>query len=391
MKRQGFLFTPKPAFGELTVRGKKIVRLSSRKTPKKIERLILPGFISTHIHTVQTHARNTAENLELLDWLTKKIWPFEAKLNPMSAYLSALDGMNECLEFGITTILDMATSRHTHSVFQAARDSGIRAFIGKALMDQGPKSLIDPHPLDELYDLLSEWHGAESNRLHVTLCPRFALSCSEKLLRQIGRISNDLNLLHHTHASENKKECDWIKTNYGLSNIEFLDKMGTLNDKSIIAHGVHLSSRDLSILKKRKSSISHCPASNLKLASGIADIKRMNSINLSLGVDGAACNNLLDPFFEMRLAHLLSRSLHGLKGVSAKQIFQMATLGGAKALCQEQNLGSLELNKYADLVVVKIPSRIRFNPEFAYESLIHSITAADIESVVVAGREVFRN
>jgi len=156
----------------------------------------LPGFVSTHIHTVQTHARNTAENRELLDWLKKVIWPFEASLDKRSAYASAFDGMQESLSKGITCILDMATTHHTNSVFRAAEDSGIRASIGKALMDIGPRSLVEKNPLDEVADLLENWHGHDGGRLQVTLCPRFALSCSRELLVEVGRLSRELKLLH---------------------------------------------------------------------------------------------------------------------------------------------------------------------------------------------------
>jgi 5-methylthioadenosine/S-adenosylhomocysteine deaminase len=379
------IFAPRPFFGSMKVKRGRIESFSSRRLPKKIERLILPGFISTHIHTIQTHARNTAENLELLDWLQQVIWPFEARLTSREAYQSSLTGMKECLDFGITTILDMATTRHTSSVFEAARETGIRAFIGKALMDRGPRNLIDANPLEEVFDLLSHWHGAEGGRLQVTLCPRFALSCSEELLREVGRLTRELGLIHHTHASENLKECRWIEKNYGMSNVELLHKLGTLNEFSVIAHGVHLSARDIRILKDAKCTISHCPVSNLKLGSGIADLTKMSGVNLSLGVDGAACNNLLDPFAEMRFAHLLSRGLHSMKGISARQIFEMATIGGARALHASHSIGTLEVGKLADYLVVRVPERVHFNPDCPYESLLHSICARDVEATFVQG------
>lgn len=387
----GFLFTPKPFYGSLHIKKGKIERLSPSRQPKRIDRVILPGFISTHIHTVQTHCRNHAENLELLDWLEKVIWPFESRLTSKTSYASAKTGMKECLRFGITTVLDMATTRHTHQVFRAAEETGIRAFIGKALMDQGPKNLIEKNPLKEVYDHLEDWHGKCGGRIQVSLCPRFALSCSEDLLRATAKLSNELGLIHHTHASENRRECEWIQRKFGQSNIEFLYKRGALNSKTVIAHGVHLSTGDLKILSKVGAAISHCPTSNLKLASGIADIKRMTGIPLSLGVDGAACNNLLDPFFEMRLAHLLSRGLHGLRGVSAETIFKMATIGGARALHSEKSIGSLEVGKAADLLVIRIPDSIEFNPSYPYESLIHSLTSRDLESVMVNGEKVSKS
>jgi 5-methylthioadenosine/S-adenosylhomocysteine deaminase len=200
----------------------------------------------------------------------------------------------------------------------------IRAFepLSKSADGSWAKIFEGISSLEEVFELLDQWHGREKGRLQVTLCPRFALSCSEDLLKEVGKLSRELHLIHHTHASENKKECDWIQKHFGLSNIGLLHQMNCLNEHTVIAHGVHLSSRDLQILKKSKASISHCPVSNLKLASGIADIKRLANLNLSLGVDGAACNNLLDPFFEMRMAHLLSRSIHGLNGVSAQSILK---------------------------------------------------------------------
>lgn len=388
MKWRGLIYAPKPFFGSLEMKKGRIHKLTSERMPRRIDTLILPGFISTHVHTIQTGARNRAENMELLDWLEKVIWPFEASLNSKTAYQSASNGMRECLKKGITCILDMATTRHTNRVFDAARDTGIRAFIGKALMNRGPRSLIDSNPLDEVFELLNDWHGFDQGRLQVTLCPRFVLSCSDDLLRKVGELSYKLNLLHHTHASENKHECAWIQKRYKKSNIELLEDFGCLNDRSIVAHGVHLSSRDRNILKKRQTRISHCPTSNLKLASGIADIKTLDEmgIPLSLGVDGAPCNNLLDPFFEMRLAHLLSRSQYGLQGVSAQRIFELATINGAKALHADHEIGSIEEGKSADILQIRVPENIEINPRFPFESLIHSITSSDLRRVFVRGK-----
>lgn len=388
MKFKGFVFAPKPFYGELTERHGLIEKIRPERIPKKIERLILPGFVSTHVHTIQTNARNTAENMELLDWLRKVIWPFEAALTPRTAFASAHTGMKECLRHGITSILDMATTRHTNEVFRAAEETGIRAWIGKALMDVGPRNLVEKNPLPEVYDLIDRWHGAEAGRLNVTLCPRFVLSCSEDLLIKVGKISREMEIINHTHASENSAECAWIKKNLGASNVHYLDQKGNLSPWTVLAHGVHLSDSEVKAIKRRGTHISHCPTSNLKLASGIADIKRMESLSLSLGVDGAPCNNRLDPFFEMRLAHLLSRSLHGLKGRSARNIFEMATISGAKALHADKRIGSLEVSKEADLVVIKVPESIVFNPDYPYESLLHSLTAHDIERVFIRGRGV---
>jgi cytosine/adenosine deaminase-related metal-dependent hydrolase len=389
MKVEGFIFSPRPFYGTLTERKGTIESLRSSRTPKAIKRLIVPGMISTHTHTIQTHARNTAENMELLDWLSKVIWPFEAKLNAKTAYASAHTGMRECLSHGITSILDMGTTRHTEKVFEAARDLGIRAWIGKALMDRGPRSLVEKNPLPEVYDLLDRWHGAQDDLLHVSLCPRFVLSCSDDLLKKVGQLSRELEIINHTHASENKRECEWIEKNLKASNISYLARQGNLSPWTVIAHGVHLSEKEVRLLKTSGAHLSHCPTSNLKLASGIADIKRLSHLNLSLGVDGAACNNLLDPFFEMRLAHLLSRGLHGLQGRSARDVFLMATLYGAKALHSEKRIGSLEVGKEADYIVMRVPELVQFNPLYPYESLIHSMTSANIEKVFVRGRCVF--
>lgn len=386
---EGYLFTPKPYYGSVKIKRGQIETIRKSREPKKIKSLILPGFITTHIHTIQTHARNTAENKTLLAWLRDDIWPFESRLTKQKAYASSLDGMKECLSNGITTILDMASTRHTDSVFEAANDIGIRAFIGKALMDHGPKNLVERSPIEEVFHLLDTWHGRTNGRLQVTLCPRFALSCSKNLLKTVGELSSKLSLLHHTHASESEGETAWIRKKYKVTNIGLLEKLQCLNDRTILAHTIHITQADLKLIKKRKTSISHCPTSNLKLGSGLADIQNMKGINVTLGVDGAACNNRLDPFFEMRLAHLLSRHLHGMKGVSAKNIFEMATLKGAKALKSGHALGSLEPGKQADLVVVKVPDRISFNPKFPYESLLHSITSSDVEFVYVSGQKVY--
>ncbi|MBI4041255.1 MAG: 5'-deoxyadenosine deaminase, partial [Deltaproteobacteria bacterium] len=353
----------------------------------------LPGFIQTHVHLCQTLFRNHAEDLELLDWLQKKIWPFEAKLTPAALFLSASLGIAELLKSATTTILDMGTLHHTDELFQSAKISGIRYFGGKAMMDRGESfPLIEDTQasLDETQRLIETWHQKENGRLRYALAPRFALSCSQKLLKACVDLSKKHALIIHTHASENKLECKIVHEQTGKDTIHYLNDLGLCQTKSSFAHGVWLKEDEIQILSDTQTKLTHCPSSNLKLASGIADIPKWLQANIcvSLGADGAPCNNTLNIFQEMRLAALIQKPLYGARALSAQTCVEMATLYGAKALGMEQTLGSLESGKLADVVVIQQNelSQLPNIPDDPYTALVYATSPHCVKDVIVHGK-----
>ena len=357
--------------------------------------LVIPGLIQTHVHLCQTLFRGMANDLELLDWLNLKILPLESAHDEDSLYYSSLLGCAELLRGGTTSIIDMATVRYTDSVFTAADRAGLRYLGGKCMMDHGDKGALPliedtSSSLQESLDLLDRWDGKANGRLRYAFCPRFVPSCSHDLLREIAALSIQYQVPVHTHASENKAEIKLVEGERGNRNIVYLDKLGLCNEKLILAHCVHLDDEEKHILSASHANVSHCPSSNLKLASGIAPIPELISqgVNVSLGADGAPCNNNLNMFIEMRTAALIQKPLHGPTSMPAPTVFEMATLGGAKAMGLETELGSLEPGKKADIVIVDLNQGHTWPDTAAdvYAQLVYQVQAQDVYCTIVDGQ-----
>src|SRR5215471_16909266 len=244
------------------------------------DRMIIPGFVQTHIHLCQTIFRGSADDLSLIDWLRKRIWPLEAAHTPESIYASARLGIAELISGGTTCALTMETVRHTDEVFAAVEETGFRATIGKCMMDKGeklPEALREhtENSIAESVSLLDRWHGCDDDRIRYCFAPRFAVSCTQELLERVGKLSRERGVLVHTHASENKDEIELVTRDTGRTNIEYLNDVGLAYNNVVLAHCVHLSKDDLEVLQKTGTHVAHCPSSNLKLGSGIAPVVEM--------------------------------------------------------------------------------------------------------------------
>ena len=351
--------------------------------------VLLPGFVQAHIHLCQTLFRNQADDLELLDWLSKRIWPMEAAHTDETLNTSALLGIHELLSGGTTCILDMGTIRHTEAIIDAVRTSGIRASVGKCLMDH-PKTTPEylreatGDAISEAEDLFRRYNGAENDRIRVSYAPRFVISCTEKLLMTVQRLAKEQGAVVHTHASENLKEIQLVKKMVGCENIEYLDQIGLTSEQLVLAHCVWLKPNEMNILKRTGTNVVHCPSSNLKLASGLAPIPEMRAkgINVALGADGAPCNNNLDAFQEMKLAALIHKPGNGPRAMRAQEALDMATRDGAKALGWSDIIGSIEVGKKADFVAIDVS-----NPENAVPA--PAISSRKIDSDALASAIVY--
>lgn len=363
-------------------------------------RTVIPGFIQTHIHLCQTLFRGKGDDLELMDWLRKRIWPLEAAHDEESIYYSAMLGIGELLESGTTTIVDMETVHHTEYAFRAIAESGIRAVSGKVMMDKGdevPLALQEKtaESIQQSVDLLEKWNGFDDGRIHYAFSPRFVVSCTEELLKEVKTLSDKYRVKVHTHASENKGEIQIVQEETGMRNVVYLDHLGLANERLILAHCIWLDEEEKRIIQDKGVHMSHCPGSNLKLASGIADTHHLlcNHASVSLGADGAPCNNNLDMFNEMRLAALIQKPIHGPTAMDAKTVFRMATIGGAKAVGMEKEIGSLEIGKRADLAILNLHNFHTF-PSYDVDPIsriVYSATRADVETTIVDGKIVMEN
>jgi 5-methylthioadenosine/S-adenosylhomocysteine deaminase len=363
-------------------------------------KVIIPGLIQTHVHLCQTLFRGQADDLELLDWLRKRIWPLEAAHDEESVYYSALLGLGELIRSGTTSIVDMETVNHTDFAFQAMAESGIRALSGKVMMDYGsevPSMLLEDTDasVQESVRLLEKWHNYDNGRLQYAFCPRFVVSCTEELLVQVRDLSRHYNVKVHTHASENQKEIELVQAERGMRNIVYLEHIGLTGPNLILAHCIWLDEQEKEILHKHQVKVSHCPGSNLKLASGIAEVPDLltRDIVMSLGADGAPCNNNLDMFHEMRLSSHIQKVQHGPTAMDAKTVFKMATNGGAKVMGLEDQIGSIEVGKKADLVIVDLNDFHTYPSSEVdiYGRLVYSATRADVETTIIDGKIVMRD
>ncbi|MEO3947028.1 5'-deoxyadenosine deaminase [Gorillibacterium sp. CAU 1737] len=387
--------------GRIVEIGPNLLPDPSEKVIDAAGRTIIPGFVQTHIHLCQTLFRGKGDDLELLDWLRKRIWPLEAAHDEESIYYSAMLGLGELIRSGTTTIVDMETVRHTDAAFRAMAESGIRALSGKVMMDEKGEE-IPPvlqedtgQSLQESVDLLEKWNGHDGGRLRYAFCPRFVVSCTEPLLTEVRDLSAKYNVMVHTHASENPGEIEIVQARTGYRNIVYLDRIGLANERLILAHCIWLDDEEKRILRERGVHVSHCPSSNLKLASGIADTPGLlhSHVSVSLGADGAPCNNNLDMFNEMRLAALIQKPAHGPTAMDAKTVFRMATIGGARAVGMAKEIGSLEVGKRADLAILNLNDFHTF-PSYDVDPIsriVYSATRADVETTIIDGRIVMEN
>jgi 5-methylthioadenosine/S-adenosylhomocysteine deaminase len=359
--------------------------------------IVTPGLIQTHIHLCQTLFRNLADDLSLLDWLKEKIWPFEAAHKPETLRLSVQLGLSELLKSGTTTILDMGTVHHQDVIFEELISSGIRAFAGKTMMDYGeiPDGLNEKthHSIDESLRLLKKWDNSANGRIRYAFAPRFAISCSDELLIETGRLAKEYNTLFHTHASENQGELELVKKRFGLRNIEVFDKLGFAKENLCLAHCIWLDENEKQLLKAQQIKVLHCPSSNLKLGSGIAAIPEYlkRGIHVSIGADGAPCNNNLDIFNEMRLAALIQKPKFGPQAMPALDVFKLATINGAETLGLRNEIGSLEIGKKADLTFIKLNQVHSIPFDNIYSKLVYSTQANDVEHVMVDGQWIVKD
>lgn len=360
---------------------------------------LLPGFVQAHVHLCQTLFRNRAEDLKLLDWLQQRIWPFEGAHNATSMAISARLGIAELLAGGTTTILDMGSVHHYDRVFTEAERHGIRMAGGKCMMDAGagvPPNMLETAEasLRASDELRQAWHRAANNRLRYAYAPRFALSCSEAVLREVAGLARDHSCLVHTHAAESAEEEEMLLREKRLRSVPFLEKMGIAGAHCCFAHCVQADETEQTLLAHDGTRVAHCPSSNLKLASGVAPIVEMLQLGITvgLGADGAPCNNNLNVWQEMRLAGLLQKLRHGPAALPARTVVELATINGAKCLGWEDQIGSLEIGKKADLVMLRMDGLHAIpGGDDPYSQIVYATSASDVQLTVVDGRVCYEN
>jgi cytosine/adenosine deaminase-related metal-dependent hydrolase len=368
--RSGLILTMNERFdvvdGDVSIRDGRIAAIGSNLAGHHDSTIdarggyVLPGLVQTHVHLCQTLFRGYADDLPLMDWLRTRVWPMEAAHTPDSLRTAARQATTELLCSGTTAVLSMETVHDTDAVFEAVEESGLRATIGKCMMDfdaQAPRRLQETthESIDESLAIGRRWNGAASGRLRAAFAPRFAVSCSRELLEAVASLSSEHGTLVHTHASESPDEQAIVrKMSGGLTNLQYLASLRLTSPLLCAAHCVWVDDREQALLAEHDVKVMHCPGSNLKLGSGIAPVTEMRArgVTVSLGADGAACNNRLDMFDEMRLAAALQALRLSPGALRARDVLGMATREGAKTLGLDDKIGSIEVGKSADVIIV---------------------------------------
>lgn len=356
---------------------------------------VLPGLIQGHLHLGQTFFRGLAEGRRLLPWLRERIWPLEAAHDDESAYWCSLLGAAECLLAGTTTIQDIGIGPGVRGLLRAIDDSGLRALAGMCLMDSGeelPGGLQQDtdDALATTVEIGEQFEQAGRGRLRYLLNPRFILSGSDALWQGIQALSEQRGWPVHTHALEQEEETVTVQAlKQGRDEIRYFDDCGILAGDLRIAHGVWLNDAHLTRVRRERFSVVHCPSANLKLGSGIADVVKIRGAGVPVGVgaDGAACNNDLDPFEELRLAALLQQVKNGPGSFGGLDALRLATSEGARAVGLGGETGSVEVGKAADLMVVSArrPELVAAAQVDVHDLLAFGGSRAAVRHVVVAG------
>ncbi|SDY16042.1 5'-deoxyadenosine deaminase [Halobellus clavatus] len=353
--------------------------------------LLLPGFVGGHVHSVQSLGRGIADDTELLDWLFDYVLPMEASLSAEEMAVAAKLGYLELIESGTTTCIDHLSVAHADRAFEAAGELGIRGVLGKVLMDQrSPEGLEEEADaaLAESERLIDAYHGAFDDRIRYAVTPRFAVSCTEACLRGARDLADAHDGVRiHTHASENRGEIETVEGDTGLRNIHWLDEVGLTGEDVVLAHCVWTDKSEREVLAETGTHVTHCPSSNMKLASGVAPIEDYleRGINVALGNDGAPCNNTLDPLTEMKQASLLQKVERlDPTATPARTIFEMATVNGATAAGFEK-VGALRKGWRADIIGLDTDLTRAVPLHDVFSHLVYSAHGDDVRFTMVDG------
>ncbi|MEK4238474.1 amidohydrolase [Paenibacillus sp. FSL H8-0261] len=352
--------------------------------------LFMPGLVNTHGHAAMSLLRGYGDDLALQVWLQEKMWPMEAKFTGEDVYWGTSLSVLEMLKGGTTTFLDMYD--HMDRVAEVVELSGIRSVLMRGVIGLCPEE-VQNHKLAEAISFARNWHGKADGRITTMISPHAPYTCPPDFFVKFVQAAHDLDLPMHTHMSETKREVEQNVVDYGLRPVAHLEKLGMFTRPSIVAHGVHLNDEEIEILARHDVGVSHNPGSNLKLASGVARVTDLlkAGVKVSLGTDGAASNNNLDMFEEMRLAALIHKGVSGdPTAVPAPEALRIATEYGAKSIFLN-DVGRLAVGMKADFIAIDIDQPHLLPHTDLLSHAVYSASAKDVEHVWVNGKQVVKH
>jgi 5-methylthioadenosine/S-adenosylhomocysteine deaminase len=365
---------------------------ASREVIDARGRAIIPGLINGHTHVPMTLFRGIADDLDLNEWLTKFIFPAEAKnVNEEFVRAGAQLGLAEMIRGGTTTYCDMYYFED--AIAEETERAGVRGLLGETVIDfPVPDNKTWPDAMRYTERYVARWKG---NRLiTAAIAPHAPYTVSEAHLREVRAFADRTGAFIVTHVAETRKEVEDISRDHGARPVEYLARIGFLGPREVFAHTVHLTEGEINLLKQNGVGSVHNPQSNMKLASGVAPLPQMMraGVAVGLGTDGAASNNDLDMWEEMDTAAKLHKLTTGdPKTLPAEEALALATIDGARALHMDSDIGSLEAGKRADIVIVGLDA-LNQTPRYnIYSHLVYATKAADVLTVVIEGRIVMRD
>jgi 5-methylthioadenosine/S-adenosylhomocysteine deaminase len=352
-------------------------------------KLYMPGLVNTHGHAAMSLLRGLKDDVNLQVWLQEYMWPTEAKFTSEDVKAGTLLSIVEMLKSGTTTFMDMYD--HMDHVAQAVETSGMRACLNRGVIGLCSEE-VQKAKLEEAIRFARTWNRGAQGRITTTMAPHAPYTCPPDYIVKFVEAAHELNLPIHTHMSETAREVQDNVNTYGVRPVEHLLRLGVFSRPSLVAHGVHLTDDEISILAENGVGVSHNPGSNLKLASGVARVPDLlrAGVRVSLGTDSAASNNNLDMFEEIRLAALLHKGVSGdPTAVPAAEAIRMGTVDGARSLWLN-DVGTLEVGMKADVIALDVTAA-HFQPAADIVShVVYGASGGDVTDVWVDGRQLVR-
>lgn len=358
-------------------------------------KIALPGLINAHTHLSMTLFRGLADDMLLQDWLQKKIWPLEAKHTDETCYVGALLGCAEMIMSGTTTFVDMYF--HMEHVAQAVAESGLRSFLSYGVIDlfDQAKARLEQDNTRKFFEYVK---ALGNPRIRFALGPHAPYTCSEDTLLWAKEFAEKNGAILHIHIAETRREQADFQRQHGMRVVEYLDKIGALSKNMLAAHCSWLTKNEVGLLAKAGASVAHCPVSNMKLATGgVAPLPEMfdAGIVVGLGTDGASSNNTLDMFETMKVCALLHKAHRWDPTVlNAQKVLDLSTIDGARALGAGREIGSIEVGKRGDIVLLdgRAPNMMPVHGRDTIVSdLVYSASSANVDTTIVDGNVLMRN
>lgn len=377
--------------GNIYIENEKIKKITNDKIDfsydKKIDGknyLAMPGFVNAHTHVGMSLFRNFSDDVELMTWLNEKIWPLEDKLIEQDVYWASLLSHAEMIMTGTTSFADMYYFED--QTIKALEKSKMRAQISRGLTLEDK----DYTKIKENIDLFKKYENSQNGRINIAFGPHAVYTTDKNYLKEINKYAKKYKMPIHIHLSETKTENTDCMKRFNQSPTEVFEECGIFENKTIAAHGVYLSDKDLDILSKYDVSVVHNPSSNLKLSSGFLDCTRVinKKINLAMGTDSSASNNNLSMIKEISLTSLVSK-YNNPQNLKAYDVLKMATINGAKALGLDDKIGTLEEGKLADIILIDLNNPNHTPQNNLISSLPYSTFDKDVSYVIINGDLVY--